>query len=162
MTFAELAASPTAELERRLRAGNAPDLAALRDTEWRGWNVSNMTEVLRIRKFIKGFFSTPLEGYNKPARQNGWDGPWEAVGGRFGFYTLAPVVPGTSDSLYPNAALLDYGASPRNASYRVERVLRDYIVLPDPGQPDLLLGKAYIALGGLRVPAGFFILHRIR
>ena len=162
MTFAGLASCRGAELERLLRAGKAPDPSALCDTQWRGWNASPLTEALRIRKFIKGFFGEPLEGCNIPARQDGWDAPWQAVGERFGFYTAAPVVAGARDSLYPDSLLLDYGASPRNAFYRVEKVLRDYVVAPDPGQPDLLLGKAYLAIGGLRVPAGYFILNRLR
>jgi len=40
--------------------------------------------------------------------------------------------------------------------------LRDYVVQPDPADPDLLLGKAYLALGPFRVPSNFFVIERLR
>ena len=41
-------------------------------------------------------------------------------------------------------------------------MLRDYLVQVDPANPDLFLGKAYDALGPLRMPTNFFILERFR
>lgn len=157
------------ELEKLFAAGQAPALDSLAGWEWRGWNVPWFTKLLGIKKFIKGFFAGPsgVEGYNIPPRQNLLTEEWEALPSpeapkRFGFYLVGPVDKGAVDNLYPDALLLDYGASPRNAWYRPERVLRDYLAQPDPKNPDLLIGKAYLALGGTRVPSNFFIIERLR
>jgi hypothetical protein len=55
--------------------------------------------------------------------------------------------------------LLDYGLG-GNGPFGPP--LRDYIVQVYPDNADLLLGKAYLALGPLRIPAGFFILERLK
>lgn len=163
-----LAAQGFGALETALLAGVMPKLDGLAGFEFRGYNTPAFTALLGIRKFIKGFFRSPrgLEGYNIPARQNGLSGDWlhkpslEAPK-RFGFYLVAPVAAAARDNLYPNAALLDYGASPRNAAWQPERLLRDYLVQVDPADPDLLLGKAYLALGA-RVRVSYFVLERLR
>lgn len=168
LRFRELARSDDKALERLFAASPGPALESLEGYEWRGYNTPWFASLLGIRKFIKGFFcgASGVEGYNIPARQNGLLAPWLHKPGpeapkRFGFYTVRPVAPGSRDSLYPEAVLLDYGASPRNPIWRVERVLRDYLVRPDPANPDLLLGKAYLALGP-RLPSNFFVLERLR
>ena len=168
MDFDSLAASPDAELERILRASRGPAPEALGGYEWRGWNTPWCTRLLGVRKFIKGFFKSGsgVEGYNIPARQNAIGEPWlhrprPEDPRRFGFYRVLPAGP-ASGGPYPGAVLLDYGASPRNAWYRIERLLRDYLVQPDPSNADLLLGKAYAALGPARVACGFFVLARLR
>ena len=69
--------------------------------------------------------------------------------------------PRARDHLYPRAILLDYGASPRNPPGAVERRLRDYVVQPDPANPNLLLGKAYFAFGNCRLASNFFIIGRL-
>lgn len=152
-----------ARLESLLRAGAPPDPRRLAGFEWRGYNVGLLPKLMGIQKFIKGFFAAAdgVEGYNIPARSNGLDAPWEHRPSaespkRFGFYRVA------RGDVYANAVLLDYGASRRNAFYRVERLLRDYLVQPDPAAPDVLLGKAYLALGLGRVFASFFVLERLR
>lgn len=167
--YQELTRLSGAELERLFSAGTAPALESLAGWEWRGWNVPWFAKLLGIKKFIKGFFAGPggVEGYNIPPRQNRLTEDWEALPcaeapKRFGFYLVAAVDPKSVDNLYLNALLLDYGASPRNGWYRPERVLRDYLVQPDPKNPDLLIGKAYLALGGPRVPSNFFIIERLR
>jgi len=57
--------------------------------------------------------------------------------------------------------LLDYGRG-GNKPWDPTRGLRDYVVQVDPSNPDLFLGKAYYALGPLRVHSNFFILERLR
>jgi hypothetical protein len=42
----------------------------------------------------------------------------------------------------------------------VERSIRDYLVQVEQGSHDVLLGKAFIALGRRRVFSNFFVLHR--
>lgn len=162
MTFEELTKLRNTELERFFLAGGSPDAGALAGFEYRGWNVPWFTRLLGIQKFIKGFFAGPdgVEGYNTPVRQDGLADPWTRLPDaarpkRFGFYRVG------RDERHPRALLLDYGASARNAWYRPERALRDYLVQPDPARPDLLLGKAHLALGA-RVPVSFFILERLR
>jgi hypothetical protein len=163
-----LTRAPSAELERLMAASRAPDPGSLAGFEFSGYNTPWYCSALGIRKFIKGFFDAGrgLEGYNIPVRQNGLDGEWlhkpsADAPKRFGFYEARPVAAGTRDSLYPNALLLDYGASPRNLSVAPERLLRDYLVVPDPAYPDVLLGTAYLALGA-RVHVSFFALERLR
>lgn len=158
-----------AELEKIFAGSPGPDCANIAGYEWRGYNVPWFTKLLGIQKFIKGFFAEGggYAGYNIPVIQNGIACPWLPLPHpdnpkRFGFYRLARVEPSARDNFYPKALLLDYGASSRNAFYRAERVLRDYLVQPDPDNHDLLLGKAYLALGPTRIFSNFFILARLR
>jgi hypothetical protein len=164
--FAELAQAKASALEAALRAGRAPRESDLAGFEWRGYNTAPFTALLGIRKFIKGFFMGPrgLEGYNIPARQNPFAEPWKhkpdaEAPTRFGFYLAAHCA---ANAAYPEALLLDYGASPRNARWRPERVIRDYLVQPFPGDPNVLLGKAYIAVGPWRLSSNYFVLERLR
>lgn len=146
-----------------------PETSSLAGWEWRGWNVTPLASLLGIRKFVKGFFrlGSAAEGYNIPVRQNRLGEAWIHKPSpdaplRFGFFDVCAVVPGERDSRYPRAVLLDYGSNLRNARHRVERLLRDYLVRPDPVRDDLLLGKAYLAFGPVRLPAGFFVIERLR
>lgn len=154
MTFAELARLDPEALENVFVAAATPRLDMLPGWEWRGWNQPFFTKLLGIQKFIKGFFDGPagVEGYNIPVRQGGFVDGWHKKGRPFGFYEV---------SLQGDALLLDYGASKRNAAWKPERVLRDYLVQPEPGNEDLLLGKAFLHLGGPRVFSNFFILERL-
>jgi hypothetical protein len=168
LTFVDLARSDPKRLEGILREGDTPSPDALADSLWRGYNVGWPTMVLRIRKFIKGFFRVDrgVEGYNIPVRQNGLANTWQPKPTsdhpkRFGFYLVSAVEPGGRDGRYPHALLLDYGASRRNPSTSPTRVLRDYLIQPDPVNPDVMLGKAYLALGALRIPSSFFVIERL-
>ncbi len=169
MRFDDLAHSSNRDLEIMFRsaASVAPDMLA--GAEWRGYNMSAFTRLLGIQKFVKGFFTAGdrVEGYNIPAVQNGLAGPWLQLPSaqtprRYAFFTVAPVDPASRDNLYPMALLLNYGASLRNPPVGAERLIRDYLVQPDPHSPDLLLGKAYFALGPWRLFSNFFIIERLR
>jgi hypothetical protein len=168
--FRELVLAPAAELERRLRAGRAPAIESLVGFEWRGFNTGWAPRLLGIQKFIKGFFQAEgrAQGYNITVAQNGPAAPWLHLPApenpkRYAFYHVTPVDAALIDNLYPAALLLDYGASARNADApALARRLRDYLVQPDPANADLLLGKAYVALGALRFASNFFILERLR
>jgi hypothetical protein len=155
-------------LERAMLRGEPPALADLVGWEFRGLNTGVHARPLGIRKFIKGFYRRDGEGfgYNLPAVQNRVPEPWRAKPNdasprRFGFYRVAPVDPTARDNAYLNAVLLDYG---RGGNQLVDpmRTLRDYVVQVAPGDPDLLLGKAYVALGPARIPVGYFVLERHR
>ncbi len=167
--FRELAQSSDSHLEQILRVSKGPTLEPLVGFEWRGYNTSWRTKLLGIQKFIKGFFQEGdgVEGYNVPVLQNGLDEPWLHLPTpdnprRYAFYRVTEVDRESDDHFYPQAILLDYGASARNAAWPGVRILRDYLVQPEPDNPDLLLGKAYLALGPLRLPSNFFILDRLR
>ena len=167
--FRELAQSSDAQLEMILRASKGPALESLVGFEWRGCNTSWRLKALGLQKFIKGFFQEGerVEGYNIPVKQNGLDAPWldqptPESPKRFAFYCVTPVDRESRDNYYTDAILLDYGANTRNPAYGIERLIRDYLVQPDPANPNLMLGKAYLAVGTLRLPSNFFILERLR
>lgn len=158
--FARMKTMTGGELRALMDAGSAPSQDALAGWEFRGWNHPPLLALLGIRKFVKGFFrGDGLEGYNRPPRQDSFDSEWTGAGKPFGFYTVgAPKAP---DLRLPHALLLDYGASPRNAAWKPERFLRDYLVQPDPAEPDVFLGLATLALGPARPATNFFLLERL-
>jgi hypothetical protein len=169
LTFADLAHASPSRLEALLRAGAAPPPETIAGVEWRGLNTGLPPRLLGLQKFIKGFFRDAggVAGYNIPVAQNGVAAPWLPLPSaeaprRYAFYTVAPVNPASTDRLYPSALLLNYGLGrPSPGSPFIARLLRDYLLAPDPANPDLLLGKAYFALGPLRLPSNFFILERL-
>lgn len=168
----QLARLPAAELARRMAAGVAPRIESLVGFEFRGFNVPPVTSLLGFQKFKKGFYLRAGEsaaagrchGYNVFVVQNDLHQPWiatpsEAAPKRHGFYDVYPVTEGNKHRLYPNALLVDYGVR-ENAVVNPERLIRDYLVQPDPNDSDVLLGFATIALGLATVRFGFFILDR--
>lgn len=162
-----LANMSRAELERIFVRGGQPQLEALAGWQFSGWNCPRLARLAGIRKFVKGFYwnQDRLYGYNCAVRQNERSAPWLSKDGafaeRFGYYRVAAVDACAKDNQYLNAVLLDYGAGD-NKSYDPTRNLRDYLVQVDADNPDLFLGKAYYALGPLRVPANFFLLQRLQ
>lgn len=154
MTYAELTAMSKTQLDSVFTQGATPRITELAGWEWRGWNEPFFTKLLGIKKFIKGFFESGegVEGYNIPVRQGGFAEPWTKKGKPFGFYRVSPE---------GSSLLLDYGASPRNPFWRPERLIRDYLVQPDPANGDILLGRAYLQLCGPRVFSNYFILERL-
>ncbi len=168
MQYEGLALSSNQSLEAIFRAAVSPDPKVLVGFEWRGSNISAFTQVLGIRKFIKGFFLQDqcIEGYNIPVAQNGLNEQWiarpnSAHPRRYAFYTVTRVDSSSKDNYYPRALLLNYGASRRNPPFGLERLLRDYLVQVDALNPDLLLGKAYLALGPWRLFSNFFVIERL-
>jgi hypothetical protein len=155
------------ELEQAFQRGTTPDLDALVGWEFRGINcISRLTG---LQKFVKGMFRGEdgrVMGYNIRAVQNVLDGRWHLrpstdAPRRFGFYEVSPVDPTSRDNHYLHALLLDYGKG-GNPPWDVTAGLRDYLVQVDASNPDLLLGKAYYAVGPARVAMNFFILERYR
>lgn len=162
MDLLGLARLPRRELERVFAAGEAPDIEGLVGWEFRGYNPPAFARALGIQRFVKGFFRGEAppgeaEGYNMFASQRDWT-PRTLRGHtwRHGFYLVRPA-----RGRHAGTLELDYGASRRNAAVNPERLLRDYVVQPDPDNPHLLLGKAYLAMGAL-MPVSFFLLERER
>lgn len=167
--FKELARRPTSELRRRFSAGELPSVPSLIGYEFRGFNHPPLMSLLGIRKFIKAFFTGSGDGAfgcNTPVEQNGLDGEWLAEPNednprRYGFFRVGAADRPDGGVDGGQALLLDYGKG-HNKPYDPSGLLRDYVVRIDPGSDDLLLGKAYLALGPVRVPVCFFLLERYR
>ena len=162
-----LAHASRRELEQTFQRGTTPEIDALVGWEYRGINcISRLTG---LQKFVKGMFRADdgrVMGYNIRAVQNVLDGRWrlrpsDDAPKRFGFYEVSPVDPTSRDNHYLHALLLDYSKG-GNPPWDATRGLRDYLVQVDADNPDLLLGKAYYAVGPARVAMNFFILERLR
>ena len=169
-----LARATRDDLERTVVRGATPDVDALVGWEFRGINATPpgappIARLAGIQKFVKGMFRAAdgrAMGYNSPVVQNALDGRWHTRPSdesprRFGFYELTPVDPTSRNNHYLHAILIDYGKG-GNARWDVTSGLRDYLVQVDANNPDLFLGKAYAALGPVRLPLGFFVLERFR
>ena len=167
--YLRLAALPPREVEALMLRGETPDIDALIDWEFRGLNLGAGARLLGIRKFIKGFYRTPdggAFGYNVRVRQNGPAEPWRArlhdgAPRRYAYFSVGPVDAARRDNAYLHALLLDYGAAGAGR-FDVAAGLRDYLVRVEPGADDLLLGKAFAAVGPWRLPVGYFLLERFR
>lgn len=161
------------ERELIMQSGVAPRFEDLVGWEFGGGNAVPLFRLLGIRKFVKGFYEGPpraakgpepfVQGYNIDVRGNADDEPHVLKPSpespkRYGFYRVHRVVEGARDDRYPNALLLDYGLG-GNGLFGPP--LRDYLVQVYPDDPDLLLGKAYLNILGLRVPSNFFVLKRL-
>src|SRR5687768_15339339 len=156
------------QLEALMLRGETPDIDSLPGREYRGMNIGRVAKLLGIRKFIKGFYLSSdgqTFGYNVRTRQNSPTEAWVArlVAGkvkRFGFYLVLQVDPEARDNAYLNALLLDYGRG-GNERFDITALIRDYLVRVKPGSDDLLLGKAFFALGRLRLAVGYFLLEHL-
>jgi hypothetical protein len=165
--FLSVAAGKPRQWEAIMVRGSIPDVNALTGWEYRGMNLGVGARLLGLRKFIKGFCRLPggeVRGYNVRARQNRPDEPWQVKRSRgarqrFGFYRIRSVDPESRDNAYLNALLLDYGQG-GNGRFDITATLRDYVVRFNPDSDDLLLGKAFLAAGPLRLPIGYFLLER--
>jgi hypothetical protein len=171
----ELYRNPTSELEQLLCKGTAPTFDELVGWEFDGTNVGLVPGLLGIRKFRKGFYRGKnlvdggpepcIHGYNIPIFRAGVDEPHRAKPSdespkRFGFYRVYPATENKSFARYPNALLLDYGMGANGLD--PSRFLRDYLVKVHADSADVLLGKAYLALGFIKPFVGFFLLQRRR
>jgi hypothetical protein len=169
-SYEAICMASSSELEALLRGGVTPALDDLAGWEFRGFNTNPAAELIRIRKFKKGFRWNPrdpteLLGYNVKVRQNGLLNPWiprlqqgEPI--RHAPFAVHPVRASDRDNRYPGCLLLDYWAAPGRPWLDPSIVLRDYLVQVYPDDNNLYVGKAYGALGPLRIPGGFMVLCR--
>ncbi len=177
LTYQELCTSPRARLEQYMVEAKGPSLSSICGYEFRGFNVLAPHEkavmwLMSNTRFIKCFFpgegraqgdaTEPLSGYNLKVKNGGLDDKWETVPNeekpnRVGHYRVYATRNRPGKNLYPSSVFLDY-AQPQNTLF-TGSTIDDYVVQPDPENPDLLLGKAYTRLG-LMTPASFFCLER--
>ena len=170
--YVSLCLATNEELEDVMRRGVQPDPSKIAGWEFRGWNTFDLTSMLGIRKFKKGFYledpvanpAQGIEGYNVQVVQNGLGDDWfdKIKNGnsiKHGWYNCYPVDLNEVDNKYPNALLINYDCG-RNPPMDPSSKLRDYIVKPYGDNNDLMLGKAFVSLGPLRVFVSFFILER--
>lgn len=166
--YISMATASNEVLEELLRSGVQPDTDDLAGWEFRGFNVPDLLTMVGNKKFKSGFVANGdggvVHGYQVFVRQNRLGEAWidkirhgESV--KHSFSNVYPVRNDEVDNLYPNALLLNY-ASDRSAWYSPARVRRDYVVQVYVDNNDLLLGKAYAAIGGRRVAVAFFVLER--
>jgi hypothetical protein len=162
----ELERASRKDLEALFVRGKRPALDDLGGWEFRGVNTPAWAARVGIKKFCKGFYwnDSQLRGYNTPVEQNALGESWvvkpnEDKPKRFGFYLVSPVDAASRDNAYLNAVLLDYGRGD-NRRFDPTRGLRDYLVELDGEDRTLYLGKAFYAVGPVRVPASFFLLER--
>ncbi len=159
--YLELAALTKRELEQVFAAGSPPETAAITGFEFLGFNHPRAAAMLGIRKFIKVFYldeSGRPFGCNTPVVQNGLGAEWihRPSADSPKRYAFFQVLAGEADGL-----LLDYSRG-GNPPWEVSNILRDYLVRPDTGNDDLLLGKAFFVVAGMRLAHSYFIIERSR
>lgn len=166
-TFEQLCKMSNADLEKVYAQGVTPDFNNLVGWEFKGFNTPKFAQLIGIRKFKKGFFRRNEQpfGYNIPVMQNSLYARWicepsDQEPKRFGFFSVNKGFAHGPDNQDPNALLLNY-ADGENALTE-GAFLRDFVIQPDETNPDLYLGKAYIALGQKRIFSSFFVLERDR
>jgi hypothetical protein len=169
-TFESLAGAGRDRLEQALRAGAAPDYGRLEGHLYRGLNLGFVGRLVGP-KFKKGFAmkgERPF-GYNELCGQDGKGpgGVWELKPGRghVGHFRVGSVAEEPTRrpyDRYPGAGLFDYGVQLNSGLQLPFRLIRDVVVLPDPDDDDLVLGKAYLDLGLGRIFCCYFVLgHRV-
>lgn len=171
--FVGICRAPRMILAQLFERGSTPKMSDISGWEYKGRNLSYISSILRIRRFTKGFLTGGAEtksrgmidGYNVLVRQRG--GPhenWVSVMKdgkplRHGYYRVYPVRPDGRENKFPRALVLDYSLGV-NPWYHPGRVLRDYLMQVYSDDPGLLIGRAYVALGSLRIFGGYFVLER--
>lgn len=170
MTFAELTTYDNKRLEPFMKGYPAPSIADVLGFDFRGWNIAGVTDIMGTRKFFKGFFGTAGKprawGYNMPAVQDGKDKPWrpKTKNGQPTRYFFYGVLAGADlkDAVHRDTLVVDYRKWPKYFPLDPVRFVVDYLVYPDPANRDLILGKSYNQILGLRIFLGFFILERFQ
>ncbi len=157
-TFDSLAQADRAELEQVLLTGTAPDLEQLEGWIYCGWN-HEWVGRLSGEKFKKGFRKKDGRpfGYNEIVRQDrqGHRGEWKVKmkGGRprqVGYFSVSLVAdepPQRLDRPYRHLGHFNYDVGMNTWLNLPFRVIRDFVVLPNPGDHSLMLCKAYFQLG---------------
>jgi hypothetical protein len=165
-TFESLATADRDQLEELVSAGTRPDYGLLEGRLYRGVNLGFKGR-LAGEKFKKGFARRDERtlGYNELCRQDrkAPRGEWlvkpkRSPVGHFRVGVVAEEPRRKPYDGYPGAGLFDYNLGLNTGRYLVFRLIRDVVVLPNPGDHDLVLGKAYLDAGIARVFWCYFVL----
>jgi hypothetical protein len=141
-----------------MHSGAPPDFEQTEGYIYCGWN-HEWVSVLSGRKFKKGFRNKDGRsfGYNHIVIQDnqGYQGDWELKlqDGKpraLGFFRVGPVSAEPPQHLYqryPETGHFNYNVAENTGLNFPFRVIRDFVVLPNPGDHELMLCKAYFQLG---------------
>lgn len=156
-TYESLARASSMELENILLNGTPPELEKLNGYIYCGWNhewIGNLSG----KKFKKGFMKKDGVnlGYNETVIQDrdGFKGEWKqkihsngkpTQLGYFKTLYVKDVPPAKLNEPYRHLAYFNYDI-PRMHKWYLSffKVIRDFVVLPNPGDHSLLLCKAYL------------------
>lgn len=171
--YESLAQADRATLEEVMLTGTAPDIEQLNGYIYAGWN-HEWVGRLSGEKFKKGFWKRDGQnfGFNEIVIQDGqsYRGDWNVrmKNGRpiqLGYFRVSYVKDEPERRLnqpYRHLGHFNYNV-PLNTGVNVFfRVIRDFVVLPNPGDHSLMLCKAYLqAFPGLHFFYCYFLLgHR--
>jgi len=150
-------------LKEFMNKGTEPSRPSLNGYLFRGLNVGFLARLIGRRKFIKSF--NILLGNNFMVKQNDPDEEYiklfeDGVPIPEGYFFIESAEDNRKWNHYQDATFLDYGKG-NNKWYEPAKLLRDYLVQPFPGNKEILLGHAYFAIFGFKVPFTFFVLERI-
>jgi len=171
-TFESLAAAGRPKLEEVLLGGSAPEFEQLDGHIYCGWNHEWVSKISG-EKFKKGFRRRGGRrlGYNEIVRQDrqGYRGEWEVKLKRgrpvqIGYYRVGLVRDEPPQRLYRpygHAGLLNDNVDLNTWRNLPLRVIRDIVVLPNPDDHGLVLGKAYLQVRFVHLFYSYFVLgHR--
>ena len=171
-TFESLAEADRDKLEEVVRTGTPPEYDRLEGFIYCGWN-HEWVGRLSGEKFKKGFRRKDGRtlGYNEICRQDRqrYRGDWEVKlrNGRpiqVGYFRVGLIEDEPEQKLYRpyrHAGHFNYNVDLNTWRNLPFRVIRDMVVLPNPGDHELLLCKAYFQLAFLHVFYCYFLLgHR--
>jgi len=173
-TFETLAAADRRRLGEVLLGGTAPDFAQLEGHSYCGWNHEWISRLSgeKFKKVFRRRDGRPF-GHNEIVRQDrqGFRGEWELKledglpiqVGHFRVANIGDEPPRRLYRPYRHAGLFDYNVGVNTWRNLPLRVIRDIVVLPNPGDHSLVLGKAYLQFGPVHVFYSYFVLgHRRR
>jgi hypothetical protein len=176
-TYTSIAKCDRDTLESILMNSPAPDLDELEGWIYCGWNHEKGASMLSGEKFKKGFHKRGTErlGFNEAVIQDfqGPRGEWKTQKRKgknlqMGFFRCSMTKSERQNKLartYKHTAHLNYDLADLNTGVNVVfRPVRDYAVLPNPGDPTLIMCKAYFhfAPGVDMFYCYFFLGHRER
>jgi hypothetical protein len=171
-TFETLAEADRDKLEEVVRAGDPPEYDQVEGYIYCGWN-HEWVGRLSGEKFKKGFRRRDERtlGYNEICRQDGdrYKGEWEVKlkNGRpiqVGYFRVGRIEDEPRQKLYApygSAGHFNYNVDLNTGRNLPFRVIRDMVVLPNPGDHELMLAKAYFQVAALHLFYCYFLLgHR--
>jgi hypothetical protein len=154
-TYETLAQADKDTFEHILRTGPAPDLEELEGWIYCGWN-HEWVGKLSGEKFKKGFrkLNGQRYGFNELCEQDNqsFRGEWKVrlLSGRpiqLGYFRVSMVKdeqPEPYYEPYPQLATFNYNVDIDKGLNAPFRLIRDVVVLPNPGDHSLMLCKAHI------------------